>query len=129
MSAAARKLPTGVVSRKVTVLSSTAVASTSAHDELRPPDAAGSLSAPTVYRTSAAVTGTPSCHVASSRMWNVQVLPSSDSFHDSARSGSIVFRGPIRTRPLNTSPTSDRSARLRAEIGVIDSGTPVTPSR
>ena len=62
-------------------------------------------------------------------MWNVHVLPSSDSLYEEARSGSSVFWGPIRIRPLNTRPTSERSARLRADIGVIDAGVPTTPSR
>ena len=119
---AARKPPTGVVRRNVTVLSSSAAVSTSAHEPERPPEASGSLSAATVYRTSAEVTGSPSCHTASSRMWNVHVLPSSDSLYDEARSGSSVFSGPIRIRPLNTRPTSERSARLRADSGVIDVG-------
>jgi hypothetical protein len=62
-------------------------------------------------------------------MWNVQVLPSSDSLYEAARSGSSVLSGPMRIRPLNTRPTSERSARLRAESGVTDSGLPTTPSR
>ncbi len=126
---AARKPPTGVVRRNVTVLSSSAAVSTSAHEPERPPEASGSLRAATVYRTSAEVTGSPSCHTASSRMWNVHVLPSSDSLYDEARSGSRVFWGPIRISPLNTRPTSERSARLRADSGVIDVGVPTTPSR
>ena len=61
---------------------------TSAQAPAIAPDAAGSLSASTVNTTSWAVTGSPSCQVASSRILNVQVLPLASVVHDSARSGS-----------------------------------------
>ncbi len=86
--AAARKPAIGVATSSLTVRGSTAVAVTSAHAPAMAPAASGFFSASTVYTTSSAVTGSPSCHTASSRSVNVQVLPLSSVVHDSARSGS-----------------------------------------
>ena len=76
----------GVASVNRTVWSSRAVTATSAHAADMAPAASGLLRASTVYTTSAAVTGVPSCHVASSRMVNVQSWPSGDISQDRARS-------------------------------------------
>ena len=73
---------------KRTVRASIAVAVTSAQEPAAPPAASGLCSASTVYTTSSAVTGAPSCQVASARIVTVQVVPSSSVVHDSARSGS-----------------------------------------
>ena len=78
----------GVSSVISTVRGSIAVAVTSAHAPAMAPEASGLLSASTVYTTSSAVTGTPSCQVASSRIVKVQVLPLASVVQDSARSGS-----------------------------------------
>ena len=78
----------GVATVSFTVLGSMAVAVTSAQAPAIAPDAAGSFSASTVNTTSWAVTGSPSCQVASSRILNVQVLPLASVVHDAARSGS-----------------------------------------
>ena len=107
----------GVATLNSTVFASIAVAVTSAQAAAIAPDASGLFSASTVYTTSSAVTGTPSCQVAPSRIVNVQVLPLASVVHDEARSGSYVLPGPRRTRPLKIRPTRVRSDRLRATSG------------
>ncbi len=67
--------PIGVPSVRATVFSSSASTVTSAQAAAPAPAASGLLSASIVYTTSAAVTGSPSCHTASSRILNVQTLP------------------------------------------------------
>ena len=119
----------GVPRTSRTVLLSTASTVTSAQAAAPAPAASGLLSASTVNTTSSAVTGSPSCQTASSRMVKVHVFPVSSLDQEDARSGWYDVPGPSRTRPENTSPTSMRSARLRAVTGVIDWGTPTTPSR
>src|SRR3954454_13423293 len=82
-----------------------------------------------VNRTSADVTGWPSCQVASWRSWNVHTEPLSSTVQRSARSGTTVPDGPFRTSPEKTSATRSRSACVRAVSGLTDEGCPRTPSR
>ena len=85
--AAARTPPMGVPRVRRTVLASIASTVTSAQAAAPAPAASGLLSASTVYTTSSAVTGSPSCQTASSRIVNVHVFPVSSLDQDDARSG------------------------------------------
>ena len=77
----------GVPSVSRTVFSSTASTVTSAQAAAPAPAASGLLSASIVNTTSSAVTGSPSCQTASSRIVNVHVFPVSSVDQDDARSG------------------------------------------
>ena len=48
--------------------------------------------------TSAEVAGWPSDHFMPGRMWNVQVIPSGDTSHESAKPGTGSMFGPKLTR-------------------------------
>ena len=67
-----------------------------------------------VKSTSRAVKGSPSCHVTSSRRWNVHVKPSSERSQDSASRGSTSsVSHDVSVRPSNRYPrTPDDDASL-----------------
>jgi hypothetical protein len=99
-----------------------AAAWTSFHDEAPGPVYAGSWSVSIVKTTSSAVTGDPSCQRASGRISTVQLLPVFSTDQRSARSGTIVPSGPLRTRPGKSNATRSRSAWVRAVSGDTDEG-------
>ena len=79
---AARKPPTGVVRRNVTVLSSSAAVSTSAHELESAARRVGVLERRDRVQDVGGGDGFAVLPHASSRMWKVQVLPSSDSLYE-----------------------------------------------
>ena len=97
--AAWRKPPSGVARVKTTVRIPTGWTVTSFQEPAPGPLYFGSWRTRIVKATSSAVTGCPSCHVASSRSWNVQVAPVESTDQRSARSGTIVPFGPFLTSP------------------------------
>src|SRR5204863_3784798 len=127
--AACRKPPRGVARVNTTVRGSTVWTDTSFHDPAPGPAYVGSWRTWTVNATSSAVTASPSCQRASRRSTNVQIEPDGSTDQCSARSGTMVPDGPLRTSPENTSPTRSRSAWLRAVNGLTETGRLSTPSR
>src|SRR5688500_6888703 len=123
-----RKPPSGVCSEKTTRRGPLALTVTSLHDVDEGPVYAGSCNVSIVNSTSSLVTGWPSCQRASARRSTVQVLPLASTDQRSARSGTIVPFGPLRSRPENSSATRSRSTWVSAVRGVTDTGAPSAPS-
>jgi hypothetical protein len=127
--AASRKPAIGTPRWKRTVDGPSASTVTSRHDVAPDPVYDGSFSTPTVNSTSCAVTGSPSCQVASRRSSKVYDDPASPTLQLSARSGTYVPSDPRRTSPENVRATRTRSADDIAPNGLIDVGRPTNPSR
>src|SRR3954454_7591542 len=81
-----------------------------------------------VKKTSSAVTGSPSCHRALARRWNVQVPPSAVDVQEPASAGLGAPVASSVTSPSKTSATRSRSAPVVADSGLADLGRPRTPS-
>src|SRR5688500_4058784 len=123
-----RKPPSGVCSEKTTRCGPSALTVTSLHDEDEGPVYEGSWSVSMVKTTSSLVTGSPSCQRASSRRSTVHVRPLASTDQRSARSGTMVPAGPLRSRPEKSNATRSRSTCVRAVNGVTDTGAPSAPS-
>ena len=97
--AAWRNPPSGVFKVKTTVRVPAVATVTSFHEPAPGRCSSGPGGRPMVNATSSAVTGSPSCQRASSRSWKVQTAPVASTDQRSARSGTSVPDGPLRTSP------------------------------